>query len=134
VAIDVASRMIIGQWTNGCMTSEGIAVDPASGWVISACAEGMVSVLSTQGTTLGSAKVVAGVGQVSYDSSRQRLYVPSATANAMSVVAMGPGGKPTVLGSVSTPGGGACAVAAGGGAVYVCAPSQGDLLFVQDPF
>jgi hypothetical protein len=134
VAIDVATRTVTGQWTNGCMMSEGLAVDSMNGWVISACAEGKVFVLSTQGTTIGSVSVLAGVGQVTYDPQRQRLYVPSAMSSAIGVVSLGTNGLPTLLGSVTTTGSGACAVTAGGGAVYACAPSQGDLLFVHDPF
>jgi hypothetical protein len=134
VAIDVLTRTVTGQWTNGCMMSEGLAVDPTNGWVMSACAEGKVFVLNTQGTTLGSVSVLAGVGQVTYDPQRQRLYVPSAMSSAIGVVSLGNNGIPQLLGSVSTAGCGGCAVTAGGGAVYVCAPSQGDLLFVHDPF
>jgi hypothetical protein len=134
VAIDVSARAITGQWSNGCMMSEGIAVDSTNGWVMSACAEGKVFVLNTQGTTLGSVSVLGGVGQVTYDPQAQRLYVPSALASAIGVVSLGSNGIPQLLGSVTTTGGGACAVTAGGGAVYVCAPAQGDLLFVHDPF
>jgi len=135
VAIDVSTRSVTGSWTNGCMNSEGLAVDGTNGWVISACAEGKVSVLNRQGTTLGSATFsISGFGQVAYDAQRTRLYLPSATAGAMGVVTLGLNGVPSIMGSLTTPGSGACAVTGGGGSVYVCAPAQGDLLFVHDPF
>jgi len=41
---------------------------------------------------------------------------------------------PTLLGSVQTPKDSHCAVTNGGGSVYVCAPSAGAVLFIQDPF
>jgi DNA-binding beta-propeller fold protein YncE len=134
VAIDVTSRTALAQWSNGCATSRGLAVDSARGWVISACEEGRVAVLDEQGAALGSTVVAAGVDQVAYDASSTRLYVPGAAAAAMSVVMLGSSGAPQVLGSVQVASDSHCAVAAGGGSVYVCAPSQGALLFVRDPF
>ena len=98
------------------------------------CEEGLVVVLSTQGATIGTAHTGAGVDQVSYDASRLRLYVPGAAASSMSVVALSPMGVPKVLGSIQTTNDAHCAVSAGLGSVYVCAPSLGELLFVTDPF
>jgi hypothetical protein len=134
VEIDVAARSVSASWPNGCATSRGIAVDSANGWVMVACEEGMVVVLSTQGATLGTATVGAGLDQIAYDPQTLRLYVPSPTAAAMSVVSLGTNGAPKVLGSVLTRNDTHCAVTNGGGSVYVCAPSEGAILFIQDPF
>ena len=134
VAIDVAAHTVAASWPNGCVTSRGIAVDPTNKWVMSACEEGMVVVLSTQGTTIGTAMVGAGVDQIAYDAERSRLYVPGPAAGAMSVVALAANGAPKVLGSVDTASDAHCVVTNGGGSVYVCAPSRGALLFITDPF
>lgn len=134
VVIDVPSHAIIDTWSNGCTTSRGLAIDPTQGWVIPVCEEGMVVVLSTQGATIGTTPVGAGVDQVAYDAQRTRLYVPGPAASAMSVVTFASNGVPSVAGSIQTASDAHCAVTPGGGAVYVCAPSLGDLLFVQDPF
>jgi DNA-binding beta-propeller fold protein YncE len=134
VAIDVAGHAVAAQWSNGCVTSRGIAIDSSHGWVVSACEEGRVVVLNEQGVPLGSAMVGAGVDQVAYDAASARLYVPGLAAASMSVVSLGPAGAPKVLGSVQVASDSHCAVSAGGGSVFVCAPSQGGLLFVRDPF
>jgi hypothetical protein len=134
VQIDVATRAVTATWSNGCATSRGIAVDAANGWVMPACEEGMVVILSTQGATLGTATVGAGVDQIAYDPQTLRLYVPSPTAAAMSIISLGANGAPKVLGSVEVQNDTHCAVTNGGGSVYVCAPSEGALLFIQDPF
>jgi DNA-binding beta-propeller fold protein YncE len=134
VAIDVMAHKIVASWPNGCATSRGIAVDSANKWIMSACEEGMVVVLSTEGATIGTAMVGAGVDQIAYDPQTARLYVPGPAASALSVVHLGANGSPTVLGSVQTPSDSHCVVTNGGGSVYVCAPSAGALLFINDPF
>lgn len=134
IAIDPTKHAVSGQWSNGCTTSQGIAVDAANGWIIPVCEEGLVVVLSTQGATIGTAQVGGGVNQVTYDSSRQRLYVPTPAASSMSVVGFSSMGVPKVMGSIDTTNDAHCAVSAGQGSVYVCAPSLGQLLFVTDPF
>jgi hypothetical protein len=134
IALDVTTHAVAGQWPNGCTTSRGIALDTANQWIVPVCEEGLVVVLSTQGATIGTAHTGGGVDQVSYDASRQRLYVPGAAASSMSVVSLSSMGVPTVLGSIQTTNDAHCAVSAGQGSVYVCAPSLGELLFVTDPF
>jgi DNA-binding beta-propeller fold protein YncE len=103
---------------------------------MAACQEGKVVVLdASTGATLGSVSVGgSGVDQIAYDAQRTRLYVPAPGMSAMSVVALGSNGVPSVLGSVDTANDAHCAVTAGAGAVFVCAPSRGALLFVKDPF
>jgi len=134
VEIDVVARSVAATWPDGCATSKGIAVDSTNAWVMSACEEGMVVVLSMQGATLGTATVGAGVDQIAYDPQSMRLYAPGPTAAAMSVLSLSAAGSPKVLGSVQTPSDTHCAVTNGGGSVFVCAPSAGSLLFIQDPF
>jgi DNA-binding beta-propeller fold protein YncE len=134
VGIDVMAHSVVASWPNGCATSRGIAVDSANKWVMSACEEGMVVVLSTAGATIGTVMVGAGVDQIAYDSQSTRLYVPGPAAAAMSVVHLGANGAPKVLGSIQTPSDSHCVVTNGGGSVFVCAPSAGALLFINDPF
>ncbi|MGH7297819.1 MAG: YncE family protein, partial [Polyangiaceae bacterium] len=103
IAIDLTARAVSDQWSNGCTTSRGIAIDPTNGWLMPVCQEGLVVVLAAQGgATIGTASVGGGVDQVSYDSQAKRLYVPAAAAAAMSVVSLGSNGMPKVLGSIQT--------------------------------
>jgi hypothetical protein len=134
VAISVTGRNVAGTYPNGCKSAKGIAVDATQGWVMSACAEGAVAVLSTQGSMIGTVATIAGSNQIAYDAITERLYVPSATGSALAVVTLSAAGVPALAGSVQTSGSGGCVATAGGGVVFVCAPTQGDLLFVHDPF
>jgi hypothetical protein len=135
VVIDAVAHTVVSTWSDGCAMSRGIAVDSTNGWVMSACEEGMVVLQATQGgATLGTVPVGAGVDQIAYDAQRLRLYVPGAAASAMTIVSLAANGAPSVLGSVQTPNDAHCAVTNGGGSVFVCAPSRGALLFIQDPF
>jgi hypothetical protein len=52
----------------------------------------------------------------------------------MDIIGLAATGVPQVLGVEETTSDAHCAITAGGGAVYVCAPSLGEVLFIQDPF
>ncbi len=135
VAIDVVGHTVVSSWPNGCTRSRGLAVDSAQGWVISACEEGLIVVLAEEGgATLGTVTVGGGVDQVAYDPERQRLYVPTPAVSGMSVVGIVGMGAPKVLGVAETTSDAHCAVTSGAGAVFVCAPSLGELLFIQDEY
>jgi hypothetical protein len=133
--IDVAKHAVSATAPNGCTTARGIAIDSTNGWVMVACQEGRVVVLGEQsGAMLGTVATGAGVDRMAYDSMRARLYVPSPAASAMAVVGMGSQGVPAILGSVDVLNDSHCAVTSGGGQIYVCSPTKGQLLLVNDPF
>lgn len=135
IAVSIAKRSVTGTWPNGCATARGIAIDPAQAWVIVTCQEGMVvSLDESTGAMLGVAKSGAGVDRIAYDQMRERAYVPSPTAGAMSVVAFNAHGVPTVLGAVVSPSDAHCAATPGDGEVFVCVPSLGQIVFLYDPF
>jgi hypothetical protein len=135
IAIDVATRTVSGRWPNGCTTAKGIAVDPVHGWVIVACNEGRLVVLDEHaGSMLGTLKTGAGVDRIAYDASRGRVYVPSPAEAALGVVFIGAKGVPTLAGSVQATSDAHCAGTPGGGEVFVCSPSKGQLVFLFDPF
>ena len=135
IAIDVAKRAVSGTWTNGCATAKGLAVDPVRGWVIVGCSEGKLVVLDEQtGASLGTASTHAGVDRIAYDAKRARVYVPSPAASALDVLAVRSQGAPSTLGSLKAPTGTHCAVTPGGGNVFVCAPSLGQVVFMFDSF
>ena len=135
IAIDVEKGAVSGSWTNGCATATGLAVDPGRGWVIVACGEGKIVVLDEQaGTSVGTATTHAGVDRIAYDAKRARVYVPSSAASALDVLGVSKNGAPIELGSLKAPTGTHCAVTPGGGDVFVCAPSLGQVVFMFDPF
>jgi hypothetical protein len=136
IALDVTTHKIANTWPNGCTTARGLAVDPMNGWVIVGCNEGRLVVLSeTSGSMLGAVSLGAGVDRLAYDASRTRAYVPiPSSPGAMGVIVLSAKGVPTIAGSVEAPDGAHCAVAPGGGEVFVCAPAKGQLVYLFDPF
>jgi len=135
LAIDVTSRQVTGTWPNGCTTAKGIAVDAGNGWVVVACNEGKVVVLDAKtGSMLGAVATGGGLDRITYDSSRQRVYVPSPAAAALAVIVLSNKGVPTLAGKVQSTSDAHCAVTPGGGEVFVCSPSKGELEFLFDPF
>jgi len=135
VAIDVRTHKVSGTWPNGCKSATGLAVDPLHGWVIAACNEGRIVVLSEQsGAMLGTVTTGAGVQQIAYDVQRARVYAPSPANAAMAVVVLDAQGVPTLAGSVQATPDARCAVTPGAGQVFVCSPAKGEIVFLFDPF
>jgi len=135
LAIDVTTRAVTGTWANGCTTAKGIAVDPGQHWILVACNEGKLVVISTQtGSMLGAVKLGAGIDRIAYDSSRVRAYVPSPAEASLAVIVLNQKGVPTLAGSVQATSDARCAATPGGGQVYVCSPAKGEVDFLYDPF
>lgn len=135
LSIDVMTHSVTATWPNACGTARGLAIDPASGWVLVVCEEGKLEVLDeTKGTMLGAVTIGGGADHVAYDAQRQRAYVPSPATAAMAVVEMGTSGAPKLRGSVDAPSDAHCAVTPGLGQVFVCSPAKGELVFLYDPF
>lgn len=134
IAIDIETHKVSGTWPNGCTTAKGLAVDPLHGWVLVACNEGKLVVLSESGAMLGSVNTGAGVDRIAYDVQRSRAYVPSPAAAAMAVVVLSAKGVPTLAGSVQATPDAHCAVTPGAGEVFVCSPEKGQIVFLFDPF
>ena len=90
IAIDVASRKIIGRWKmNGCEAPSGMAYADAADIVLSVCANKMLKVLDARnGTQLQSVAVGAGSDAVIYDPTTKRAFVPSAIDGLLTVVAV----------------------------------------------
>ena len=136
-SIDPKTHTVASMWPNGCAMSKGLAVDEGHAWVIVGCQEGILVVLDEKngGATAGSVMLgAAGVDQITYDPTKMRVYAPTPASASLTVVQLSTQGPGTVLGAIGTSTDAHCAVTEGGGSVFVCAPSQGGLLFMRDPF
>jgi hypothetical protein len=135
IAIDVRTRAIVGQWSNGCSGSRGIALDEARGFVFAGCAEGRGTVAdATNGGALVGMLVVPamGVDVIDYSPSLGHLYLPGQTNGTMAIAAVSAMGELSLLDTVPTVGGAHCVVADDLGNVYVCDPDNGELLVIRD--
>jgi hypothetical protein len=134
VAIDLDKRAIVERWENGCGGSRGLALDEKRGWVFVGCAEGRAVVLDAAhgGKVLASEKSATGVDIVDYNAALAHLYVPGGKSAAMTVFAVAPSGALSKLGEVPTAAGAHCVVADERAQAWVCDPSHGRLLLVED--
>ena len=137
LAIDVRSRAIVAQWSNGCSGSRGIALDEARGLVFAGCSEGRGTVADATngGALVGSLDVPArGIDVIDYSPSLGHLYLPGQVDGTMAIAAVSSTGALSLLGSVATVGGAHCVVADAFGNAYVCDPDNGELLVIPDTF
>ena len=133
VAIDLKTRSIVRNWSNGCRGSRGIALDPAHQLLFVGCAEGKAVVLSSvDGHTIASAPSGDGVDVIDFSARLSHLYVPGAKSATMAIFRVSPNGVLALLRTVSTVPGAHCVAADASGHAYVCDPKKGRLLVVRD--
>ena len=136
VVLDVRTRARVAEWSNGCTTSQGIALDPARGLLLAGCADGTLSVLdSTQdGHVLGSLAKGSGGSVLGYSSTLGHAYQAGSGCACLVVFGVPGNGVPTVLGQLDAPSTTRCATADDRGHAWICDPQGGQLFRVDDPY
>jgi DNA-binding beta-propeller fold protein YncE len=137
ISVDVHTRAIVGQWSNGCRNSRGIALDEPQGFLFAGCDEGRGTVADVAhgGAMLGTLDVPAqGVDVIDYSPSLGHLYLPGQSNAMMAIVGVSATGQLSLLGTAQTVGGAHCVTADDRGNAYVCDPDNGDLIVIADGF
>jgi DNA-binding beta-propeller fold protein YncE len=136
IAIDLGSRAIAAQWSNGCRGARGLAVDTARGFAFVGCTEGKAVVLDAahDGKVLGTAKAGKGVDIIAFSAKVSHLYVPGGDAANLTVLEVSDAGGLKVLGTVAAADDAHCVAADADGNVYVCDPGKGRLLVFPDRY
>ncbi|HEX7476725.1 MAG TPA: hypothetical protein VF331_02860 [Polyangiales bacterium] len=136
LAIDLASRRIVGQWPNACEASRGIAFDAQTGFLLAVCSEGTVSVLDTRhdGRVINKRRSGSGYDVVGWNPRLRHLYLAGRACACLTIVSVSLQGKLKVLGSLSAPVSTHCVTADEHDNAWVCDPSKGRLLRVHDPY
>jgi len=133
VALDLQTRAVVGKWKNGCRSSRGIVLDAARGQIISACAEGKVTVVDVQHhRVVSELQTGGGVDVIDYDPAAHRVYIPCAHTATLVVASLAADGHLARLGTLHAPGAGHCVVVDRRGNAYVCDPAHGRLLVLHD--
>jgi DNA-binding beta-propeller fold protein YncE len=135
VAIDIASRRIVAEWKNGTeLSSSGLALDEAGGWLFVGSGAGGVSVVDVvhNGKILGTLKVGKGTDIIGYNPSLRHVYVPDPKEGTLAIIGVSSAGEPRLLGIVETAKGSHAATADNRGQVWVTDPRHGQLLVVKD--
>jgi YVTN family beta-propeller protein len=135
-AIDIKSRKIAAQWTNGCTKARGIALDQKRGLLFTGCAEGRATVVDvTTGKLLATAPTGADVDSVGYSASLGHLYVPGGGAADLRIFAVSSQGKLSPLGKIITASDAhTAAFDPVTRTVFVGTPQHGVVLAIPDPF
>jgi hypothetical protein len=133
-AIDLQSHAVVAKWAAGCAAPRGIALDAERGYLLVGCEDGTATVLDVDhdGKLLAKAKSGRGVDIIAYDASRHHLYLPGDESATMAVIGVGAKGQLSVLATVPTVDGAHCVTTDEKGHAYVCDPSHGRLLLIQD--
>lgn len=100
--VDIARRAVLKTIPlPGCEGPTGIA-KVNHGWLVVACANGIIKVLAGTGEELASYPVGRFPDAVIYDAKRKLAFVPSAVGGTMSVINVGLGTKPSLAATVPT--------------------------------
>jgi hypothetical protein len=134
VALDTKARAVVGDWTNGCAASRGLAFDEASDLFIAACDEGTVSTIDASGHIVSSISQGAGFDVVGYSPALRHLYLAGGACACMIVVGVTRAGDLRYLGRFGAPSSTHCAVADDVGHAWVCDPEEGRLWRIDDPY
>lgn len=131
--IDLTSRAIVSRWDNGCHASRGIALDVACGKLVSACAEGKLTVVDLASERLVSELLVGGgVDVIDFEPEKRHVYVPSGKTATLVVARLATDGTLIEIGRVATAPGAHSVVSDRQGKIYVSDPVRGSLLIFRD--
>jgi hypothetical protein len=136
VAIDVASRSVIGSWTSGCGGSHGFPqADPGFGLAVAGCADnGGAEVFAYDGTSHGGIEAGGGRAILAYNRTLHHLYLRGDGAPTLDIIGVCSDGGLATLAQVTIPTFGHGATADASGHAWVCDPASGGVVRVTDPF
>jgi len=137
VAVDVARRVVVGEWNTGCGISHGFPqIDLAYGLAFGGCrANGGVGVATIDGELRAGYEAGGGSAVLAYDHVRHHLYVHGDPSGTLSILAVCSDGELAELARAPLPNvGGHAAVTDGGGRVWIANPDTGGLTRITDPF
>ena len=134
VAVDVTTRAIVAEWSNGCAASRGIALDEARGFLFASCSEGTTSVLdvANDGKMLSTIARGAGFDVIGYASATGHLYLAGSACGCLVTLGVSASGALSFIGRASAAGSTHCAVADDSGHAWWCDQDQGSIWRVTD--
>jgi len=101
VELDTRARKLVRRFPlKGCDGPTGIAFDPASKELVSACANGVAIVSGIDGRQVASLPIGKGADGAAYDPVRRLVLVPAGRDGNLTLIR--PGAKPSVVGQVTT--------------------------------
>jgi DNA-binding beta-propeller fold protein YncE len=133
LAIDIKTHTIRSSWKSGCGADgpRGVAVDSARNFVFVACTDSVRILASKrQGAVLGKIETGAGLDNIEYVESTQRLYAAAGRAARLTVAHVDDQGQPSVIATAVTAEGARNAVTDAKGTVYVADSRAARMLII----
>jgi hypothetical protein len=136
VAIDVATRSVVGSWTDGCGSSHGFPqVDVGRAYAIGGCgSSGGVGVVGFDGSMRSGFEAGGDAAILAYDATLHHLYVRGDPGDTLDVLGACTDGSLALLGSVAIPDRGHGATVDDQGHAWICDALHGGVLRVTDPY
>lgn len=136
IAIDIARKLVIGEWDTGCGTSHGFAqVDDGYGLVVAGCGSSGGAVVLTRDGKLRTGFEAGGDAAVlAYDRARHHLYLRGDPGSALAMIAVCPDGGMSVMAEAPISDEGHAATVDERGNVWIADATTGGLIVVSDPF
>ncbi len=136
IAVDIARRLVVGEWNTGCDGSHGFAqVDEAYGLVFAGCkSSGGAAVLTREGKELTGFEGGGADAVLAYDSTRHHFYLRGDPGSTLSMIAVCRDGGMSVMAGVPIPNEGHASTIDGRGNVWLADATTGGLVRVSDPF
>lgn len=134
VTIDLNDHKTVAPWPNGCEGSRGLALDAARGLLFVGCAEGKATVIDVahENRILDTLAAADGVDVIAYDAARRHLYLAGGRSATLAILGVGDGGKLALLATAETAKGSHCVTVDDHRQAWVCDPTHGRLLVVED--
>jgi DNA-binding beta-propeller fold protein YncE len=101
VVLDARARKLVARFPlQGCDGPTGIAYDPASRRLLSACANGVAVISATNGRQVARVRIGKGADGAAFDARRGVALIPAGRDGNLTIVRMR--GAPAVVGQVAT--------------------------------
>ncbi len=137
IAIDIASRLVIGDYDTGCGSSHGFPqVDDTYGLVFSGCrAGGGAGVVGIdEGDRVSGFEAGGDAAVLAYDGTRHHFYLRGDPGSDLAMIAVCPDGGMTEMARVAISDSGHASTIDDLGNVWVADATSGGLFRISDPF
>ncbi len=136
IQIDVARRVVIGEWDTGCGSSHGFPqVDEDYGLAIAGCSSnGGVAITATSGDKRAGFEAGGSSAILAHDGTKHHLFVRGDPGATLDILAVCSDGGTSVLASVAITSNGHGATVDDRGHAWICDSTTGSVLRVTDPF
>jgi DNA-binding beta-propeller fold protein YncE len=133
LVIDLKSRAIIHEWSNGCEDAEGALLGDSGRFLFIACREGkVVSIDPDHGDVLSSMTTGAGVDIIAYNPKLRHIYAPGSKDAKITILSVSAKGELSIVQTLPGVEHGHCVVADDHDNFYVCDPNRAGLLVYHD--